>query len=171
MADLKKYRIESMTTKVGSRLQRYQSPTRHPENIFVAGRRLLADRSIEFTIEEFEKNSKEIEAKVRAGLIRMIAPDGTIIDSVYGGRLTTQSPGQPIRVENAKAPLERPHVAGIDYPLPPENGPTEVPEQISAPAEPPEAPAEPVEEEPAVEEAVEEEPAAEASTTTRRKKR
>jgi len=117
MADLKKYRIESMTTKVGSRLQRYQSPTRHSENIFVAGRRLLADRYIDFTVEEFEKNKKEIEAKLRAGMVRVITPDGTIVDSVAGGRMTMQCPGQPIRmedVEDTEAPI-----AGVHYPLPP----------------------------------------------------
>lgn len=99
MAESKGFKIESMVGKVGSRLQRYQSAVRHTETIFVAGRRLVMDRSITLTPAEFDKHSAEILKKIREGFIRMITPDGNIIDSLPGGALTQQRPGQKIEVE------------------------------------------------------------------------
>jgi len=142
MADSKSFRIESMVGKVGSRLQRYQSSVRHTETIFVAGKRLVMDRSITMSPAEFEKNSAEIMQKVRAGFIRVVTPEGNVIDSLPSGLLTHQAPGKKIEVEFELKGERIPMVdlSSVTTPPPP-------------PEATPEAPVEPVPEAPVAESA------------------
>ncbi len=81
------YLVENTVRRVGTRLHRAKSPTRHRFKLFIAGQRLIRNDKLSLSEAQFKANEKQIHELVLAGKVALHLPDGTKITSTVGGKL------------------------------------------------------------------------------------
>ena len=124
------YYVENTVRRVGTRLHRAKSPTRHRFKLFIAGQRLLRNRKMPLNEEQFEANQE----KIREGLA--INKRGS-----KSGRLIRTKPNGAVKIDDDPQPTQAPPKASKEpeeTPQPPAEEPVEVevpPEELAA-AEP-----------------------------------
>lgn len=81
------YYVENTVRRVGTRLHRAKSATRHRFKTFINGQRLLRGQKTPMTEEQFQANEAKIMEMVLAGQVALHRPDGMRITSTPDGRL------------------------------------------------------------------------------------
>lgn len=101
------YYVENTVRCVGTRLHRARSTTRHRFKIFLDGRRLLRNKKLPLTEEQFKANEERIQEMVLAGKIALHTPDGMRITSAPDGRLIYRRPDGAIKIGEAPEPAPK----------------------------------------------------------------
>jgi len=89
------YEIRNMTKALSSRQQRATSPQRHRSAVWVLGKRVLPNRPITITGQEYRENYDDIISRVRSGEIAIHRPDRVVVDSLHDGTLIYFPPEGP----------------------------------------------------------------------------
>jgi len=100
------YYVENTVRKVGTRLHRAMSATRHRFKLFIAGQRLLRGQKLSLTPEQFHKEEKKIREMVLAGQLALYMPDGMRITSLPDGRLVYTRADGAVKIGDAPLPKE-----------------------------------------------------------------
>lgn len=124
--------VENMVRRVGTRLHRAKSATRHRFKLYVAGKRVLRKRKLPLTEEEFEANSAQIKDLVLSGRAALWMPDGTRVTSLPDRRLVYRRPDGAIKIDEEPQPDQptpRPNEEPELTPTPPTVEVVEEPEE------------------------------------------
>lgn len=129
------YYVENVVRKVGTRLHRAKSPTRHRFKLFIAGQRLIRGQKIPLTPAQFQKEEKKIHEMVLAGQLALYLPDGMRITSTHTGDMIYTRADGAVKVvkqsDQNKAPTKRPiEEVSTKEELPPQNVPVEAPKEM-----------------------------------------
>ena len=81
------YHVQNTVRRVGTRLHRAKSATRHRFKLWVNGRRLLRNQKMPLTAKQFEACKEQIEKMVLAGQVALFLPDGMRVTSLPDGRM------------------------------------------------------------------------------------
>lgn len=115
------YYVENTVRRVGTRLHRARSATRHRFKIFIGGQRLLRNKKLPLTEEAFKFHEARIKELILAGKVALHMPDGTRITSSPDGKLIYTRKDGAVRVGEAPAaPKPAPKKAEAAPPPPPE---------------------------------------------------
>jgi len=128
------YYVENTVRRVGTRLHRAMSPTRHRFKLFVAGQRLIRGQKIPLTPAQFQQEEKKIQEMVLAGQLALYLPDGMRITSMPDGRLIYTRKDGAVKIGEAPPKVEKPikDVPTKDE-LPPVEAPAPVKVETPAP--------------------------------------
>jgi hypothetical protein len=126
------YHVENTVRRVGTRLHRARSATRHRFKIFLGGRRILRNKKLPLTEEQFKQFEERIKEMILAGKVALHMPDGTRVTSSPDGRLIYR------RLDGAVKVGEAPEPAPKKAPPKPKPAPKAEPEVVTSaePAEP-----------------------------------
>ena len=116
------YYVENTVRRVGTRLHRARSTTRHRFKIFLGEQRILRNKKLPLTEEKYKKFEDRIQEMILAGKVALHMPDGTRISSLPDGRLVYRRADGAIKVgEVAEAPESKPLPKMVENALEPED--------------------------------------------------
>lgn len=119
------YYVENTVRRVGTRLHRARSATRHRFKIFLGGQRILRNKKLSLTEEQFLLQEKRILELVLAGKVALHIPDGTRIHANPDGsfvhrradgaiKIVTEPVSAREQLEEEKAPVEEAPTEAIE---------------------------------------------------------
>ena len=135
------YYVENTVRRVGTRLHRARSATRHRFKIFLGDQRILRNKKLALTEENYKKFEDKIQEMIIAGKVALHMPDGIRISALPDGRLVHRRADGAIKIVEAEGvvtesetpePPPRPLPKSVEKALEPEE-PIPVPKK---PAEP-----------------------------------
>lgn len=85
--------IENTVRKVGTRLHRARSATRHRFKQFIAGKRVLRNKKLPLTEGEFRKHEKQIVELVLGGIVAVHTPENIRVTSLPNGQFVLTKMG------------------------------------------------------------------------------
>jgi hypothetical protein len=156
------YYVKNVVRRVGSRLHRAKSASRHRFKLFIGARRLLRNKKLPLSPEEFEVHKDQIKQMVLDGQVALYLPDGLRVTSLPDGRLVYTKPNGAMKVDETPQPVPE----GKTVPA--------APQKMAAPPPPPpkeEEVKEEVEEEVKVEDVVEVKEEVKVDTKSKRRGR
>lgn len=119
------YYVENTVRRVGTRLHRARSATRHRFKIFLGGQRILRNKMLPLTEEKYEQFKDRIQELILSGKVALHMPDGTKITSLPNGKLVYTRADGAVKVgeaPEAKEPLPKtgtpPSALEPDEPIP-----------------------------------------------------
>lgn len=87
------FQVENTVRKVGSRLHRAMSPTRHRFKQYIAGKRLLRNKKLSLSEAEFRQNEEQIVELVLAGIVAVHTPENIRVTSLPAGEFVLTKMG------------------------------------------------------------------------------
>lgn len=109
------YYVENTVRRVGTRLHRARSATRHRFKIFLGNQRILRNKMLPLTEEQYKLHEERINELMLAGKVALHTPDGTRIHALPDGQLVHRAAtGKVTLAEAAEKPAEKP----VEKPLP-----------------------------------------------------
>lgn len=81
------YYVENTVRRVGTRLHRARSATRHRFKLFLGEQRILRNQKLALTEETYKKFKDKINEMIFAGKVALYMPDGTRVSSLPDGRI------------------------------------------------------------------------------------
>jgi len=101
------YYVENTVRRVGTRLHRARSATRHRFKIFLGEQRILRNKRLPLTEENYKKFEAKIQELMLAGKVALHLPDGTRVSALPDGRIVHRRiDGAAKVVETEAAPVE-----------------------------------------------------------------
>ncbi len=120
------YYVENTVRRVGTRLHRARSATRHRFKIFLGERRILRNKKLPLTVEQFTLYEKRIHELMLAGKVAVHTPDGTRIHALPDGKLVYRRADGALKFEYApEAAPEKVETEKVEEPAPVEEAPVE----------------------------------------------
>lgn len=86
------YYVENTVRRVGTRMHRVMSPTRHRFKIFINGQRLLRSKKMPLNAEQFATNEKKLVEMCLAGQVAIYTPDGVKVTTTHTGLFILTKP-------------------------------------------------------------------------------
>jgi predicted flap endonuclease-1-like 5' DNA nuclease len=96
------YYVENTVRRVGTRLHRARSATRHRFKIFLGDRRILRNKKLALTAEQYELFKDKIQDMMIAGKVALHMPDGTRISTLPDGRYVHKRLDGAIKIVEAE---------------------------------------------------------------------
>jgi predicted flap endonuclease-1-like 5' DNA nuclease len=96
------YYVENTVRRVGTRLHRARSATRHRFKIFLGDRRILRNKKLPLTEEQYELFKNKIQEMMVAGKVALHMPDGTRISTLPDGRYVHRRIDGAIKIVEAE---------------------------------------------------------------------
>lgn len=100
------YYVENTVRRVGTRLHRARSATRHRFKIFLGEQRILRNKKLPLTEENYKKFEDRIQELMLAGKVALHMPDGTRINALPDGRMVHRRADGAIKVMDEMAKPE-----------------------------------------------------------------
>lgn len=134
------YYVENTVRRVGTRLHRARSATRHRFKIFLGDRRILRNKKLPLTEEQYKKFEDKINEMIFAGKVALHMPDGTRVSSLPDGRIVHRRVDGAVKVlesvgagvEESPEPPPRPLPKSVEKALEPEE-PIPTPKKAEGP--------------------------------------
>ena len=101
----KPYYVENVVRRVGSRLHRAKSATRHRFKLFIGPRRLLRNQKMPISEQEFETYKDQIKKMVIDGQVALYLPDGMRVTSLPDGRLVYRRADGALKIDEKPQPV------------------------------------------------------------------
>lgn len=99
------YYVENTVRRVGTRLHRARSATRHRFKIFIGGQRVLRNKKLALTEEQFKLHEERIKELMLAGKVAVHTPDGVRMSYLPDGRMVHRKSNGAVKiVEGADVP-------------------------------------------------------------------
>lgn len=128
------YVLTNMVGHVSTRMHRWKSPVRHRSKQMLGELRVLPNKPLTMSEEQFKQNEEVILQKVLSGELKVTCPDGTTITSTPTGQLIYRSAdGKETSAQNMKPAPVQPDME-IEAAPPPESEPQ--PEPLPEPPAP-----------------------------------
>lgn len=104
------YQVKNIVRRVSSRLHRAKSATRHRFKLFVGGHRVLRNKKLQLSAEEFELHKEQIRQMVLNGEIALFLPNGIRVTSLPDGRLVHTKPDGSMKIDAEPQPKQAPPI-------------------------------------------------------------
>ena len=121
------YYVENTVRRVGTRLHRARSATRHRFKIFLGEQRILRNKKLALTEENYKKFEDKINEMIFAGKVALYMPDGTRVSALPDGRIVHRRADGAIKVLESVGPTSE---------KAPEPPPTPLPKSVEKALEP-----------------------------------
>ena len=136
----KVYYVENTVRKVGTRMHRVKSPTRHRFKLFINGQRLLRSKKMPLNEDQFRLNEKKLVEMCLAGAVAIYTPEGIKVTTTHTGLFILTKPSGAVKVlEQGELPtcFGGEGVALVQKaPAKPAPKPVEEPEVVTSASEP-----------------------------------
>jgi predicted flap endonuclease-1-like 5' DNA nuclease len=95
------YYVENTVRRVGTRLHRARSATRHRFKIFLGEQRILRNKKLPLTEENYKKFEDRIREMMLAGKVALHMPDGTRVSALPDGRIVYRRADGAMKIADA----------------------------------------------------------------------
>lgn len=100
------YYVENTVRRVGTRLHRARSATRHRFKIFIGEQRLLRNKKLALTEAQYALHEERIQQLMLAGKVALHLPDGTRINALPNGNFVHRKLDGSVKIEDVGAAKE-----------------------------------------------------------------